>query len=53
MTRVVAVKTYDDPKTMESRKALEAVRKDWRAITPMMECLADHAGPEGDPGQDL
>ena len=53
MTRVVAVKTYDDPKTMESRKALEIVRKDWRAITPMMEWLADHAGPEGDPGQDL
>ena len=52
MTRVVAVKTYDDPKTMESRKTLDVVRKDWRAITPMMEWLADHAGPETDPGSD-
>lgn len=52
MTRVVALKTYDDPKTLESRKALEVVRKDWRAITPMMEWLADHAGPEGDPGRE-
>ena len=52
MTRVVALKTYDDPKTLESRKALDAVRRDWRAITPMMEWLADHAGPQGDPGQD-
>ena len=52
MTRVVALKTYDDPKTLESRKALDAVRRDWRAITPMMEWLADHAGPEGDPGRD-
>lgn len=52
MTRVVALKTYDDPKTLESRKTLDAVRRDWRAITPMMEWLADHAGPQGDPGQD-
>ena len=52
MTRVVALKTYDDPKTLESRKALEVVRRDWRAITPMMEWLADHAGPEGDPGHE-
>ena len=52
MTRVVALKTYDDPKTLESRKALDVVRRDWRAITPMMEWLADHAGPEGDPGRD-
>ena len=52
MTRVVALKTCDDPKTLESRKALEVVRRDWRAITPMMEWLADHAGPEGDPGHE-
>ena len=52
MTRVVALRTYDDPKTLESRKALEVVRRDWRAITPMMEWLADHAGPEGDPGHE-
>lgn len=52
MTRVVALKTYEDPKTLESRKALDAVRRDWRAITPMMEWLADHAGPDGDPGRD-
>ena len=52
MTRVVALKTYDDPKTLELRKALDVVRRDWRAITPMMEWLADHAGPEGDPGRD-
>ena len=52
MTRVVALKTYEDPKTLESHKALDAVRRDWRAITPMMEWLADHAGPDGDPGRD-
>ena len=52
MTRVVALKTYDDPKTLESRKALDVVRRDWRALTPMMEWLADHAGPERDPGRD-
>lgn len=51
MTRVVATKTYDDPKTLESRKALDVVRRDWRAITPMMEWLADHGGPGGDPDQ--
>lgn len=52
MTRVVALKTYDDPKTLESRKALDVVRRDWRAIAPMMDWLADHAGPEGDPGRE-
>ena len=52
MTRVVALKTYDEPKALESRKALDVVRRDWRAITPMMEWLADHAGPEGDPGRE-
>ena len=52
MTRVVATRTYDDPKTLGARKVLEVVRKDWRAITPMMEWLADHAGPDGDPGRE-
>jgi hypothetical protein len=34
---------------LASRKARDVVRRDWRAIAPANEWLADHAGPEGDP----
>lgn len=50
MTRVVFTRSYGDPVTLESRKALDVVRRDWRAITPAMNWLADHAGPAEDPG---
>jgi uncharacterized protein (TIGR02453 family) len=50
MTRLIFTRTYDDEAMLGSRKALDVVRRDWRAITPAMEWLADHAGPEADPG---
>lgn len=52
MTRLIFTRSYVDERMLASRKALDAVRRDWRAITPAMEWLADHAGPEEDPGRD-
>lgn len=52
MTRLILTRSYGDPKAVESRKALDTVRRDWRAITPLMEWLADHAGPAEDPGRE-
>lgn len=52
MTRLVFTRTYDDPATLESKKMLDAVRRDWRAITPALEWLADRAGPMEDPGRE-
>jgi uncharacterized protein (TIGR02453 family) len=49
MTRLIFTRTYADDVAITTRKALDVVRRDWRAITPTMEWLADHAGPEGDP----
>lgn len=52
MTRLIFTRSYDDPATLESTRVLDAVRRDWRAITPCMEWLADHAGPAEDPGRE-
>lgn len=52
MTRLVFTRSYDEPATVESKKLLDAVRRDWRAITPALEWLADHAGPMEDPGRE-
>ncbi|MFM9136466.1 MAG: DUF2461 domain-containing protein [bacterium] len=52
MTRLIFTRTYDAPAVMESRKMLDTVRRDWRAITPALEWLADHAGPAEDPGRE-
>ena len=52
MTRLVFTRVYDDPKIVESAKFLDAIRRDWRAITPVLEWLADHAGPTEDPGRE-
>jgi len=52
MTRLIFTRTYEDEKMLASRKALDVVRRDWRAIAPANEWLADHAGPEEDPGRD-
>jgi uncharacterized protein (TIGR02453 family) len=49
MTRLIFTRTYDDERMLASRKARDVVRRDWRAIAPANEWLADHAGPEGDP----
>ena len=52
MTRLIFTRSYSDERMLDSRKALEVVRRDWRAIAPASEWLADHAGPEGDPESD-
>ena len=52
MTRLIFTRTYGDEKMLASRKALDVVRRDWRAIAPANEWLADHAGPEEDPGME-
>jgi len=52
MTRLTFTRSYDDAKIVESAKMLNSVRRDWRAITPALEWLADHAGPMEDPGRD-
>ena len=52
MTRLIFTRSYDDERLLASRKALDVVRRDWRAIAPANEWLADHAGPEEDPGRD-
>ena len=52
MTRLIFTRTYVDESLLASPKILATVRRDWRAITPAMDWLADHAGPEGDPGSD-
>ena len=52
MTRLIFTRTYGDEKMLASRKALDVVRRDWRAIAPANEWLADHAGPEEDPGRE-
>lgn len=52
MTRLILTRSYDDEKLLASRKALDACRRDWRAIAPANEWLADHVGPEEEPGRD-
>jgi uncharacterized protein (TIGR02453 family) len=52
MTRLIFTRSYDDEEMLASRKALDVVRRDWRAIAPANEWLADHAGPEEEPGRD-
>jgi uncharacterized protein (TIGR02453 family) len=52
MTRLIFTRTYADESMLASPEVLATVRRDWRAITPAMDWLADHAGPEGDPSSD-
>jgi uncharacterized protein (TIGR02453 family) len=52
MTRLIFTRAYDDERMLGSRKALDVVRRDWRAIAPVNEWLADHAGPEAGPDTD-
>ena len=34
---------------MGTRQGFTTVRKDWRAMRPLIEWLADHVGPGEDP----
>lgn len=42
---------YGTESWVSTRKALTVVRKDWQAIRPLMEWLADNVGPAEDPLQ--
>lgn len=52
MTRVITTRVYADPAIVESPRLLASIRKDWRSITPLLDWLADHAGPAEDPGRE-
>ena len=47
--RVVATKEYGVPAWLSTREALTHLRKDWKAVTPLIEWLIDHVGPGEDP----
>ena len=48
---VLMSRMYDVEPWVSTRKALDVVRKDWRAVRPLMEWLADNVGPAEDPAQ--
>ncbi len=52
MTRLIFTRSYADEAMLSTTRALTTVRRDWRAIAPAIEWLADHAGPAEDPGLD-
>lgn len=49
-TQLVASREYGAPVWLQTRKVLDVVRKDWRAMAPVVEWLADHVGPGSNPG---
>ena len=48
--RLVVHKDYGSPEWLHTRETLTVVKKDWKAITPLIEWLVDHVGPGEDPG---
>ena len=50
-TQLTARREYGTPSWLDSPKVLEVVRKDWRAMAPVIEWLADHVGPGADPAE--
>jgi uncharacterized protein (TIGR02453 family) len=48
-TQLVASREYGTPAWLHTRKVLDVVRRDWRAMAPMVEWLADHVGPGTNP----
>ena len=48
-TQLTATREYGTPQWLHTRKVIDVVRKDWRAMAPVVEWLADHVGPGGDP----
>lgn len=46
---LTAARQYDVEPWVSTPKALTVIRKDWRALRPMMEWLADHVGPGEEP----
>lgn len=49
LTQLVATREYGTPAWLGSRKVIDVVRRDWRAMAPVVEWLADHVGPGADP----
>ena len=49
MTRLIALKDHGAPAWLGTSKVTSQVRKDWRRMRPLVEWLADHVGPVGDP----
>ena len=50
-TQLIMRRDYGMPAWMGPRKVIEVVRRDWRAMAPVVEWLADHVGPGFDPGE--
>ena len=48
---LVGSTTYPAAPWMGTRKALDTVRADWRALQPLVEWLADHVGPAEEPAK--
>ncbi len=46
-------RTYPVEPWLGTRKAFTTVRSGWRAMRPLVEWLADHVGPAGDPADAL
>lgn len=42
---LMAIKQYDNPPWLESRKTLDVVRDAWRAVRPTSDWIATHVGP--------
>ena len=49
MRALVAAKKYPVEAWMGTAKLRATVRRDWRALTPLVEWLGDHVGPAEDP----
>lgn len=48
-TQLIAMREYATPTWLDTKKVLTVVRKDWQAMAPVVEWLADHVGPGDDP----
>ena len=46
---LTVARQYDPGAELGTRSALTMVRRDWRAMRPLMEWLADNVGPASDP----
>ena len=51
MRKVTVARHYPVEPWLGTGKALSTVRADWRAMRPLVDWLADHVGPFGDPGE--
>ena len=47
--QLTVARHYDVEPWMATAKLLTKVRSDWRTITPLLDWLADHVGPAGEP----